>query len=819
MHMKRWTWQSDAKKIPELPERPVDNDGDGIGDSSASAPIADPQNELTVHLSNQQASFSGGEEEHNSWNRPVIFTIDQQSNWRRSSNGSDGLDISDKENQTDHRVLPSPVRLGRPSPLAAANTFWTSSSPRQSFPIVEGIQKLSITPTGLSATGLDDYCKHSDSVHSPLYPLEEVTLSSSSEEIPPMRITNESSKIQQEPASRALSACSLEESIVSNELKWSDPSSSLHSSYQSISSPSKIVVSSQNEERKCLKGVATVDPFEWAYVVWRRKGLLRDSQTSSRVSGVSSLQLRPSVNVVARDNRHSKSQDNNDANSDFISPRSQSTKPWSNDQKKFSNILERWKTQTENQPLYSPGSCTVLQVHHLNELSKPISKRSLDRQTIGVVTNPKANVARRNSLHVVERSVKHPSSSIPLAQKVSPPRDVTQPTRSTPKSQAWRLKTARDLRMLQEKHLKRDKERSESINPSQGRNLVEVKVPDEHIHASTSRSTSQLRNTQLPSSLSVTNVVEAIAYKRTQSQPRSFRRNTVAQCGRRGADPSVENEPLRVCDLKIDVTQDESFDIPIQISYVPLEEQCSHSLRSLGEDAELFSPYTQRVMRNLAKVYDESEDVKTPRGSDSHHPWQHDRLLHRVDCLAENLSGDTSCKCSCVNSVFSGNDDMVEFFLPLMGSACSCGGKAPGLIMPEQPTSLVNILRPWQVSFLGRFGIYFGEELVKSFHRSGAALAKALQQHRKKQGMTPFPLKSCVMALQIWSKTSKTFVRSIREQLSHYELEGNTSSSGKDVPSTLKVPNTLYLLSSFMDKMPSDKFLLQTSGNVSNDSL
>jgi len=54
--------------------------------------------------------------------------------------------------------------------------------------------------------------------------------------------------------------------------------------------------------------------------------------------------------------------------------------------------------------------------------------------------------------------------------------------------------------------------------------------------------------------------------------------------------------------------------------------------------------------------------------------------------------------------------------------------------------------------------------------------------------MTPFRTKACGLALQIWSKTCKAFVRSIRKQLA----EGVVA---------VKVPNTLFVLSSFLEKM------------------
>jgi len=46
------------------------------------------------------------------------------------------------------------------------------------------------------------------------------------------------------------------------------------------------------------------------------------------------------------------------------------------------------------------------------------------------------------------------------------------------------------------------------------------------------------------------------------------------------------------------------------------------------------------------------------------------------------------------------------------------------------------------------------------------------------------------MALEIWSKTCKAFVRSIRKQVADGTLD-------------LRLPNTLYILSSFLEKMPS----------------
>ncbi len=122
--------------------------------------------------------------------------------------------------------------------------------------------------------------------------------------------------------------------------------------------------------------------------------------------------------------------------------------------------------------------------------------------------------------------------------------------------------------------------------------------------------------------------------------------------------------------------------------------------------------------------------------------------------------------CECSGSVFSGNEDLASFFLPQMGMACTCGRLRPmGFVNPDDPTALENVMRPWQVEFLKSFGIHRGEQLVKARHRSGGILAKALRQWRKKHDMLSFRTSSCAMAIDIWAKTCKIYVRSIRRQI------------------------------------------------------
>ncbi|KAG7352812.1 hypothetical protein IV203_008860 [Nitzschia inconspicua] len=141
-------------------------------------------------------------------------------------------------------------------------------------------------------------------------------------------------------------------------------------------------------------------------------------------------------------------------------------------------------------------------------------------------------------------------------------------------------------------------------------------------------------------------------------------------------------------------------------------------------------------------------------------------LVRNVKSLSGNnqlIENDPPCECS--KSVFSGNDDLISFFLPQMGMACTCGRQRRGLANPNEPTGIENVLRPWQCEFLKSFGISRGEQLVKAKHRSGDILARALRQWRKKNDMVPFKTSACSMALNIWAKTCKAYVRSIRRQI------------------------------------------------------
>jgi hypothetical protein len=220
------------------------------------------------------------------------------------------------------------------------------------------------------------------------------------------------------------------------------------------------------------------------------------------------------------------------------------------------------------------------------------------------------------------------------------------------------------------------------------------------------------------------------------------------------------------------------------------------------------SPWKALLKMDEEEDEGEEDKLEISRRTNSH-PWNRDMVIHRTCSLDEVLPDVSGNKCICSSSNFSSNNDMIEFMLPLMGMACTCGKKSTGLQNPEEPTSLENILREWQVDFLNAFGIFRGDQLVKAHHRSASGLVSALKRYRKKHGMTPFRSQSCTMALSIWAKTSKAFVRSIRKQLM-------TGLSGE-----LKVPNTLYILSSFLENIPrgdTAEPLNESHGHI-NDSL
>ena len=141
--------------------------------------------------------------------------------------------------------------------------------------------------------------------------------------------------------------------------------------------------------------------------------------------------------------------------------------------------------------------------------------------------------------------------------------------------------------------------------------------------------------------------------------------------------------------------------------------------------------------------------------------------LTEMAAQCQIANSDHAQGCACSASVFSGNDVLEDFFLPQLGMACTCStNRSASSMNANHPTSLENILRPWQVAFCKSFGIRKGEQLVKAHHSSANILASAMRKWRKVHGMTRARTVSCGVALNIWARSCKYFVRSVRMQRS-----------------------------------------------------
>jgi hypothetical protein len=146
------------------------------------------------------------------------------------------------------------------------------------------------------------------------------------------------------------------------------------------------------------------------------------------------------------------------------------------------------------------------------------------------------------------------------------------------------------------------------------------------------------------------------------------------------------------------------------------------------------------------------------------------------------------CSCSCESSSpFSGNDQLVEFFLPKLGMAHTCGKRDPPILIDSDPIALNHILRPWQVEFLKSVDIYRGDQLVKECNARAGTLAGAMRKWRLQNNLSSPKTISCGMALHIWSRTCKYYVRSIRRQMADGLVE-------------VEPPTLSEVMSSFLDK-------------------
>ena len=492
--------------------------------------------------------------------------------------------------------------------------------------------------------------------------------------------------------------------------------------------------------------------FAWAYAVWRKKGLFdnRNKVNYTSEEPKAARKLRYSMPGSSTPLRS----DGPKVEDEALSPRKKrmsmqpTIKKNSHADAGFENVLKQWKHVSHEQPKTDyliPSNATT---------STKATVASLPRKD--AVRKFRDKIKRSGSM----RTVKEES----LFPKKDAPNDIA--------SQAAKIKEKCNqlLAKCDDNHSPKPdhRVRRESLGEST------AQPPEKDTSSSVSVRTESNKSAALPRNHQYTSsVMHAEPILLSPQKKRQILGDTPIQ------RKPVNLTPPRAKPVKV-------HKVEIAVSPVPAK-------KSEADDFKSASPWTRQLLSKIQANQDVEDDSVTPRNEarKEEHPWTKDTFVRNVPTYDPPRVGGT---CQCSNSIFSGDKDVAEFFLPLMGLACTCGKNSEAnvpkrvLINADEPTSLENILRPWQVDFLANFGIHRGDQLVKAHHRSAGALAKSLRQYRRKNGMAPFRTKSCGMALHIWSKTSKAFVRSIRKQ-----LEEGTGE--------IKLPNTLYIVSAFLDQM------------------
>mmetsp|Transcript_14182 Transcript_14182/g.29822 ORF Transcript_14182/g.29822 Transcript_14182/m.29822 type:complete len:638 (-) Transcript_14182:138-2051(-) len=138
---------------------------------------------------------------------------------------------------------------------------------------------------------------------------------------------------------------------------------------------------------------------------------------------------------------------------------------------------------------------------------------------------------------------------------------------------------------------------------------------------------------------------------------------------------------------------------------------------------------------------------------------------HTVIFNIDKVQNEKSCQCS--SSPFSGTDPHAEFFLPKLGLACSCGKSSivkERESFSENPTALKNFLRDWQCDFLLTLNVETADQLLRMHKSSPNDMARKMKQWRVDNNMSNARSKECFVALQIWARTAKVVMRSVKKQ-------------------------------------------------------
>jgi len=121
--------------------------------------------------------------------------------------------------------------------------------------------------------------------------------------------------------------------------------------------------------------------------------------------------------------------------------------------------------------------------------------------------------------------------------------------------------------------------------------------------------------------------------------------------------------------------------------------------------------------------------------------------------------------CPCQKSMFSANEEHVEFYLPKLRVICNCGkSQQEALMEGTDQSNLVNILRDWQLEFMNSIGIETAMQLVDAHDKRSKEIAKEMRRWRKEKGLFTVRTKSCGIALRIWSRTCQAVLKAIIQQ-------------------------------------------------------
>lgn len=184
-------------------------------------------------------------------------------------------------------------------------------------------------------------------------------------------------------------------------------------------------------------------------------------------------------------------------------------------------------------------------------------------------------------------------------------------------------------------------------------------------------------------------------------------------------------------------------------------------------------PHNRNVLPNPNRILQSHDN---PKVTDSHSLVQSTGFHQTKRSRKESCCSRTVC--TCVSSNFSGNSDHIEFFLPKLGKACKCSNDLPDEMEDySNPTNLTNILRAWQVRFLATLGITTARQLISARRTESRKLAKAMISWRRNANMKPVKLKSCFVALHIWSRTAKVIIRSQRDASRNRNISSHLNGS------------------------------------------